>query len=126
MSDAIDNILDGNTSVPVLLMTDEYLFEIVDRLGARVHAVLRDLPVIENVDDDLDELAKTREYQEAFQAGGVELLPAFKAFAAIINSVAPSLASALLMKLMRKPGLSTYWGYMMQHTDIGEFRKRLG
>lgn len=126
MSDAIDNILDGEAELPVLMVTDQYLFEIVDRIGARVHAVLRDLPVIEQVDDDEDEYIKTREYQEAFQAGGDELLPAFKALSSIVNNTTPALASTLLIRLMRKPGVSHYWGYINQHTDIGKFREKLG
>ncbi len=125
-NDAIDDILDGTTGLPVLLMTPNYMMEIVDRIAIRVQHVVRDLPTFDTPDDDFDELAQTKEYQAAVQEGGEELLHAFQVMSTMVNLVQTPLATELLTRLMSKPGMSVYWAFMLQHTEIKKLRERLG
>lgn len=125
-SDAIDKILNGETGLPVFMMTPNYMGEIIDRIAIRVQHVVRDLPTFDEPDDEFDELAQTQEYQAAVQAGGEELLPAFEVLTTIVNLVQLTLAAQLLTRLMAKPGMSVYWGFMLQHTKLAELKERLG
>lgn len=125
MPDAIDNILDCATTVPLAMVQPSYLIEITDRFLKRVQVIVSQLPDRPSVEDEYA-FDLEQEYQTAFQEGGTELIGAMEVIVNILLAAPIHIAIAMVERMGRNPAMLTYWGYMTQHTDMDKFRERLG